>query len=80
MPPLFTPNWIMYNCYGFHFNLYLAVSTEALQGQGKPTSPRRDIKKGASPVSKEANGLDGGQESLEAKSLAGDKMNGDALF
>ncbi|KAM5308929.1 F-box and WD repeat domain containing protein 10B [Glossophaga mutica] len=54
-----------------------AVSTEALQGQGKPTSPRRDIKKGASPVSKEANGLDRGQESLEAKSLKGDKMNDD---
>ncbi|XP_037021434.2 F-box and WD repeat domain containing protein 10B [Artibeus jamaicensis] len=54
-----------------------AVSTEALQGQGKPTSPRRDIKKGESPVSKEANGLDCGQESLEAKSLKGDKMKDD---
>ncbi|XP_039083328.1 CMT1A duplicated region transcript 1 protein isoform X2 [Hyaena hyaena] len=55
------------------------VVTEAPQSQGKSKSPRRDGKKGASPVFKEANCVDGGQESLEAKSLTGDRMNEDEV-
>uniref|UniRef100_A0A673VBW2 F-box domain-containing protein n=1 Tax=Suricata suricatta TaxID=37032 RepID=A0A673VBW2_SURSU len=51
--------------------------TEVPQSLGKSKSSRRDGKKRASPVSKEANGIDGAQESLGAKSLAGDTMNED---
>ncbi|KAM8954817.1 F-box and WD repeat domain containing protein 10B isoform 3-T3 [Lycaon pictus] len=53
------------------------VLLEAPQSQGKLKSPRRDGKKRASPVSKEANGIDGGQESSETKSLTGDTTNED---
>lgn len=68
------------NYYDFLLNLPLEVLLEAPQSQGKLKSPRRDGKKRASPVSKEANGIDGGQESSETKSLTGDTTNGDILF
>ncbi|XP_064439164.1 F-box and WD repeat domain containing protein 10B isoform X6 [Mirounga angustirostris] len=55
------------------------VPTEVLfegpPSQGKSKAPRRDGKKRASPVFKEASSIDGGQQSLEAKSLAGDTTN-----
>lgn len=70
----------LYNYDGFLLDLNLAVSTEAPQSEGKSRPPGRDGKKRASPVSKEANGMDDGQKSLGAKSLVGDKMNGDTLF
>ncbi|XP_064439161.1 F-box and WD repeat domain containing protein 10B isoform X5 [Mirounga angustirostris] len=57
------------------------VPTEVLfegpPSQGKSKAPRRDGKKRASPVFKEASSIDGGQQSLEAKSLAGDTTNED---
>nr|XP_008268919.1 F-box and WD repeat domain containing protein 10B isoform X1 [Oryctolagus cuniculus] len=48
---------------------------EERQGQRKSKSPRKDVKKRAYPVNKEASVHDGGQETVEAKSVAGDKMN-----
>ncbi|XP_045634092.1 CMT1A duplicated region transcript 1 protein isoform X2 [Ursus americanus] len=53
------------------------VLLEGLQSQEKSKSPRRDGKKRASPVSKEASDIDGGQESSAAKSPAGDTTNED---
>nr|XP_035927729.1 F-box/WD repeat-containing protein 10-like isoform X2 [Halichoerus grypus] len=53
------------------------VLLEGPPSQGKSKSPRRDGKKRASPVSKEASSIDGGQQSLEAKFLAGDTTNED---
>lgn len=62
----------LYSYYGFLLDLNLAA--EAPQSEGKSRPPGRDGKKRASPVSKEANGMDDGQKRLEAKSLVGDKM------
>uniref|UniRef100_A0A452TN46 CMT1A duplicated region transcript 1 n=1 Tax=Ursus maritimus TaxID=29073 RepID=A0A452TN46_URSMA len=53
------------------------VLLEGSQSQEKSKSPRRDGKKRASPVSKEASDIDGGQESSAAKSPAGDTTNED---
>ncbi|XP_030886730.1 CMT1A duplicated region transcript 1 protein [Leptonychotes weddellii] len=53
------------------------VFLEGPPSQGKSKAPRRDGKKRASPVFKEASSIDGGQQSLEAKSLAGDPTNED---
>ncbi|XP_045842051.1 CMT1A duplicated region transcript 1 protein isoform X5 [Meles meles] len=53
------------------------VLSEGPQGQRKSKSPQRDGKKRASALSKEASCIDGRQESLEAKSLAGDTTNED---
>ncbi|XP_062072787.1 F-box and WD repeat domain containing protein 10B isoform X3 [Lepus europaeus] len=48
---------------------------EEHQSQRKSKSPRKDVKKKASSVNKEASVHDGGQENVEAKSVAGEKMN-----
>lgn len=68
------------NLCDFLLHLHLEVLLEGLQSQEKSKSPRRDGKKRASPVSKEASDIDGGQESSAAKSPAGDTTNGDILF
>ncbi|XP_044105081.1 CMT1A duplicated region transcript 1 protein isoform X3 [Neovison vison] len=53
------------------------VLSEGPKSQRKSKSPQRDGKKRVSALSKEVRGIDGGQESLEAKSLAGDTTNED---
>lgn len=64
----------------FLLNLHLEVLSEGPKSQRKSKSPQRDGKKRVSALSKEVRGIDGGQESLEAKSLAGDTTNGDILL
>uniref|UniRef100_M3XW60 F-box domain-containing protein n=1 Tax=Mustela putorius furo TaxID=9669 RepID=M3XW60_MUSPF len=53
------------------------VFSEGPKSQRKSKSPQRDGKKRVSALSKEVCGIYGGQESLEAKSLAGDTTNED---
>lgn len=70
--------WCNYN--DFLPNLHLEVFSEGPKSQRKSKSPQRDGKKRVSALSKEVCGIYGGQESLEAKSLAGDTTNGDILL